>query len=377
MSTIVADTLLMEGSSSSSDSSSFSEGSMTVGEYLLKETDVLTKCVLFICGAYHINIQWNKLTAPHSLILLWRLALILSTIAFLCNEMELLMSLPFELRDVLIRLSIFLQCLILIPTIFNTSHRFRCQISKTQAGVMSFAMRTFSQFFVCGFLMSLLYGYCVFFYGVYYLSGPQLAFEAIGFACISLLVTWAILFVVLDVSVTHSEIGGLKELAKRRALTSAIYKRSHGSSYQLVNTNSVSVCNAAAFCAYFNLFTFIIYIITIPPTESVLLTLGFCTAILFKEASFIFFIFPFFAKVNGGYAELIDMLAEDMWHHSNGVDTSCSLCLLTIRRPLSLSILGRVATMNEMYGQLSGLVLLSLTTFIRVLEVNNGSYGTK
>jgi hypothetical protein len=374
MSNIVADTLLSEGNAKSTgDSSSLSDYGMTVGEYLQKEADMVTTLLLFSCGAYHINIDWRKLNGLQVLVLCWRLFLVGSMLVFLCNEMELLVTLPITVRNFLMRTSLLIQFFILVPTLFNTSKRFRCMVTKTQTGVMPVVLRTYVNFCVFGVLTSLLYGYCVAFYGVYYLQGARLAFEAIGYGCGSLLSTWAILFVVLDVSVTLGEIGGLRELARRRTLTASIYKHSYNNSYQMVNSNSVAVCNAVAFSAYFNLFTFVVYIITTPATESFLLTIAFCVGILFREASFIFFIFPFFVGVNGAYAELVDHLAEEVWTHDNMVDSSTSLCVLVMRKPLSLSILGRVATMNEMYAQLSGLLLLSLTSFIRALEVSK--YG--
>lgn len=373
MSTIVADTLLSEGENSSEISSDSGDLAWTVGEYVFNKSDLLTQCILFLCGGYHVDINFAELSVLKLVVLGWRAVLIASTMVFLSNEMQLLVTLQVDMRSVLMRMALLFQCLILIPTIRNSSERFRCKVSKTQTGVMEIAVQTYMRFFVLGVLAASVYAYCVAFYGVYYLEGFRLAFEAIGYACCCLLSTWPILFVVLDVSVTLGEIRGLRELVNRKVLTSVVYKHSYNNSYQLVNTNSVSVCNAAAFCAYFNMFTFIVYLITIPPTESVLLTLGFCVGILFREASFIFFIFPFFVKVNSAYIELVDKLADEVWQHQNGIDDSTNLCLLSMRKPLSLSILGRLATMKEMYGQLSGLVLLSLTTFLRMMETNRAS----
>ena len=328
---------------------------------------------MFICcGCYHINIDMKNITLTNGIILVWRVVMIGLILALFVNETELGIE-YFELRHTLIVVAILLQLLVIIPIILHVTERFNCKITRHQINTLDKALVVFKYFLLYGVLMSIGFACSLFYTGLFYFNNLRLSLEAIGYLMGTLLVNWAILFVVWDALTAQGELMDFLILAKNHDLSSEIYKNGYMNRYAKNELNSAGISNTIAFCAYLNLFVFAGRCLTTPESESLMVTAIYGFVLLSREASFIFFCFPYFAGVNKDANTLTDLLSDAVWHHPNNVDCSISLCLLAIRKPYQVAILGRVVTVAEMKGQFSGVVFVTLTSLLRVFELQE--YG--
>ena len=338
----------------------------SVGFHLLMNAGAVTNGILIFCGGYHIPLS-NKQPVQSVMLLIWRLILGCASLGFIATEVYFLCYNAPLFHDIIIRVALLIQFIVIFPTVYNTSERFQKPITGNQKTVLDGALRIVHRYFWFGVAVSIWYGALLWIHGLYYLNTFHLFVEGFGYSASTVLSTWPMVFVIMDASVTTLELSDLISLTNTEKLTSEVYKTVHNNSYQLVNSNSVVVCDGIAFAAYFSMFSFVLFILTTPANNSLVVSIEFCLAVLSREASFIFFIFPYLADVNITFGKLLLQLSEYVWVSSNGVDSSSSLCLLAMHKPLSLKLLGRIATANEMRAQIAGIVVVTLTSLLRLL----------
>lgn len=348
-------------------------GDVTVREYLRNNIEWHVHLIFLFCGGFHMQMDYQQLSVSSYLLLLWRSIMILFMILFVLNELQLLLWYDCSFRNGLLIYAMVFQFAMVIPVCINLSSRLNAKIMKHQKSTMKQSIHIFNQFLMFGVFVVLMYGVLLAFGGQYHFTALRLIVEAIGYGLGTLLATWSILFVIWDALVTQCELSELLESAENQTITADMYMKAYSSRYTDSESKSAAICSGVAFSAYFNLFIFIFYCLTTPQSESLILTAGFCFVFLSREASFLFFCFPYFVAVNTISNRLIDVLCESVWTHSNKVDNSTNMCLLVIRKPFKIVILGRIVTISEMRGQLFGLLFIVFTSIIRVVELQKYS----
>lgn len=345
----------------------------TIGEYLNNNISFYFHCVFLLCGGFHICIRYDKLAISHILLIIWRSILIMGTGAFIAGELAYLVTYNFTFRHALFVSAIVFQFAVIVPIILDIQNRLKLEITENQKNMMNPTLEVYHKFLMYGIFVGSLYILLIAIYGQYDFKMLQLIIEGFGYGCGTLLATWAILFVIWDALVTRCELEELLDMARKHEITSKIYLEAYRNRYTDSELKSSSICNGIAFCAYFNLFVSVVNILTEPHGESWQVTALFCFVFLSREASFLFFCFPFFVSVNTIANQVIDILSESIWTHPNGIDSSANICLLSIRKPFKISILGRIVTLSEVKMQLLGLLFVFFSSIIRVVELQRYS----
>ena len=365
-------------------------GNFTIGEFLTN-TVIIEDYSFFLhfIGAFY---KPQSFTEGNRLSSIWKACLLLWVIGFIVFGIYV-----FIIDIIVINKASFFYCMwaasilfqgfICIPVLFNIRKRFHNTIDTEEQTLFLESLQLGKLYMIICIILISIFTVCLVLllhkdYALWiFLAEGFFGLCPMAISCVS---TWALIFILFDCKVINKEISSLHKmgLAKDLKLNCDYYNKLH-SKLKVLNSESIVIADGIALVAYFNMVVFFFTFFITFKWNNIVGSICLC----FREVLLLMFVLPKVSEVNGHYDTFCSFLINDMyvWNGTNTNSTAGSApipetyptshqleyvrlyTIMTIDKPLSMTILGRRIQRLEMKAQVIGISLLAFGTCLSII----------